>query len=286
MKRTLVFLMFIMTLHTAAFAEEEISVYLNNEKLTFIQPPIIRNDSTLVPFRGIFERLNMTVQWFDTQRRVTAEKEGLSVTLFIDSDTMQVNDETITLPTPPIIYNDYTLVPLRAISEAAGAQVEWDGDTRSVYITIAEEDFDDWCSQIFQLTNEVRTRRGLQPLKWDDSLAELAKAHCEDMIERGFVSHDNPDGESPFDRMKKAGIRYQYAGENIAAGSASPALALEGWMTSDQHRSNLLNPDFTYIGISVVRGGAYGIYWVQEFAAFQPPSDAGDGEAAFDTVVS
>lgn len=269
MKKSVLFLIVMMVFSMTAYAEEEIAVYLNDEKMEFVQPPILRDDSTLVPFRAIFEKLNMTVQWFEAQRRVTAEKEGISVTLFIDSNEMRVNDEVIRLLTPPIIYNDRTLVPLRAVSEVAGAQVEWDQETRTVYITAPESDFEDWCSQALRLANEEREKHGLLPLEWDDTLAELAKAHGEDMIARDFVAHDNPDGETPFDRMKAAGVSYLYAGENIAAGAASPALALEAWMASDEHRKNLLNPNFEHIGISVIRGGAYGIYWVQEFATFQ-----------------
>ncbi len=271
MKKLFVFLTVIMiiTFNTAVLAEEEISVYLNNEKMIFAQPPILRDNSTLVPFRAIFESLNMTVQWFEEDKRVSAEKDGLSVTLFIDNDEMLVNGVKIKLLTPPILYNDYTLVPLRAVSEAAGATVDWDGDTQTVYITAEQSDFEDWGRQVLELTNEERERQGLKPLKWDDSLAELAKQHCEDMIERGFAAHNNPDGKSPFDRMKDAGISYKYAGENIAAGAASPALAVRSWMESDEHRRNILAPNFEYVGISVIRGGDYGIYWVQEFATYK-----------------
>ena len=100
------------------------------------------------------------------------------------------------------------------------------------------------------------------------TVAELAKAHCEDMIARNFFSHNNPDGETPFDRMKKAGISYLAAGENIAAGQYSPEAVFKEWMASEGHRENIMKPDFQYIGISAVKGGSYGIYWAQEFAEF------------------
>ncbi len=253
----------------AVSGEEEITVYLNQEKMTFAQPPVLRDDSTLVPFRALFERLNMTVQWFGAEQRVTAEKEGTAVTLFIGSDEMLVNGQAIKLPTPPIICNNHTLVPLRAVSEAAGADVRWNGDTRSVYITAPESDFDLWGRQALELINDERLRMGLEPLKWDDALAELAEKHCEDMIERGYAAHVNPEGETPFDRMKNAGISYVYAAENIAAGAISPARAVEAWLESDEHRRNILAPNFEHVGISVIRGGEYGIYWVQEFATFK-----------------
>ncbi len=254
---------------TAAYADGDISVYMNGEKMSFEQQPIIQNDSTLVPFRTIFEKLNMTVQWFERERRVTAQKEGKSITLFIDSPVMYVNDDSVELNTPAIIYNDYTLVPLRAVAEAASAQVDWDGSSRTVTIITNEEDSKNWGKEVLELTNNERVSRGLDPLKWDDSLAALAEAHCSDMINRGFFAHNTPEGATPFDRMKNAGIDYMAAGENIAAGQYSPEAVVKAWMNSSGHRANILNPEFEYLGTAAVWGGKYGIYWAQEFARFK-----------------
>lgn len=269
MKRIISAVLILISLFSiTAFADEDITIYLNDEIMTFDQPPIIRNDFTLVPFRAIFEALDMTVQWFEDDRRVTAQDDKRTITLNIDSNKMYVNNDIIELLTLPIIYNERTLVPLRAISEAAGAEVSWDGETYSVYIKTEESDFDSWTKQVLALVNNERIKNGLNTLRWDNSLAELAKAHCEDMIARNFFSHNNPDGETPFDRMKKAGISYLAAGENIAAGQYSPEAVFKEWMASEGHRENIMKPDFQYIGISAVKGGSYGIYWAQEFAEF------------------
>ncbi|MBQ8300991.1 MAG: hypothetical protein IJX57_03410 [Clostridia bacterium] len=269
MKKLIAFFMIFMSMTVSASANEDIKVYLNNEELTFDVAPIIRNDSTLVPFRAIFEKLDMTVQWFEDEKRVTAQKNDTVITLFIDNTEMDVNSEKITLLTPPIIHNDRTLVPLRAVSEAAGATVDWNGETRTVYITAEESSFDDWSKQILELTNAEREKNGLDPLEWDDSLAELAQSHCNDMIEREYFAHNTPDGKTPFDRMREAGILYWSAGENIAAGQYSPEAAFEAWMNSEGHKKNILNKDFEHMGVSVVKGGKYGIYWAQEFARFR-----------------
>lgn len=269
LKKLIAFFMIFMSMTISASANEDIKVYLNNEELTFDVAPIIRDDSTLVPFRAIFEKLDMTVQWFEKEKRVTAQKDDTVITLFIDDTEMDVNGEKITLLTPPIIHNDRTLVPLRAVSEAAGATVKWDGETKTVYITAKESSFDDWSRQIFELTNEEREKHNLIPLKWDDDLAAVAKAHCEDMIKRDFFAHNTPDGKTPFDRMKEANLSYWIAGENIAAGQHSPKAVLEEWMNSESHRKNILNPSFEYMGTSVIKGGKYGIYWAQEFARFR-----------------
>lgn len=268
MRKIITFLIIFAAIMPTVFADN-ISVYLNGRQLAFEQEPIIQNDFTLVPFRTIFEELDMAVQWFGDERRVTAEKAGTAITLFIDNKTMYVNDKAIALETPPIIYNDFTLVPLRAVSEAAGAQVDWEPDTRSVQITAQNSDFDNWAREVLTLTNNERAKEGKKPLKWDDSLAELGRQHCEDMIDRNFFAHENPDGETPFDRMKKYGISYWSAGENIAAGQYSPEAAVASWMNSSGHRKNIMNPDFEYMGVGVVKGGRYGIYWAQEFALFK-----------------
>lgn len=76
--------------------------------------------------------------------------------------------------------------------------------------------------EVLNLVNEERAKYNVAPLKWDDSLAALAESHCEDMIDRNFFAHNTPDGQTPFDRMKAAGISYSSAGENIAAGQYSP----------------------------------------------------------------
>lgn len=270
MKKIIALFLSLIIISPAVFADGGIRVYLNEDELNFEQPPIIQNDSTLVPFRAIFESLDMVVQWFDDEQRVTAQKDDLIITLFINQNTMYVNDTSVELNTPPIILNNYTLVPLRAVSESAGAKVIWDDKTRSVYIaTDTESDFDNWGNEVLSLVNEERANYNAPPLKWNDTLAELAENHCKDMISRNFFSHDTPDGKTPFDRMKDIGISYVMAGENIAAGQTSPKSVMESWMNSPGHRKNILNPDFKYIGIGIAKGGSYGIYWTQEFATFK-----------------
>ena len=65
--------------------------------------------------------------------------------------------------------------------------------------------------RVLELVNEERAARGLAALKWSDELANVARAHSKDMHDRSFFSHANPDGKSPFDRIKAAGISYSYA---------------------------------------------------------------------------
>lgn len=118
--------------------------------------------------------------------------------------------------------------------------------------------------QMLSLINKERTSRGLSALKVNSTLTQVARAHSRDMINRGFFSHNNPDGKSPFDRMKAAGVTYYTAGENIA-GAPSVQSAHTNLMNSSGHRANILNSKFTEIGIGVVDGGRYGKMFTQNF---------------------
>lgn len=119
-------------------------------------------------------------------------------------------------------------------------------------------------TRMLQLVNQERTKRGLQPLKWDPQLLPVARAHSQDMFVRGYFSHYTPEGKDPFDRMKAAGIKYYSAGENLALG---PTLSIchEGLMKSPGHRANILNPTYGRIAIGILDGGAYGLMISQEF---------------------
>ena len=111
-----------------------IPVFVDGIQISFDQQPIIQDDRTLVPLRGVFEALGATVYWNNDTRSVTAYKDGTTVELAIGSSTMYVNGQPKYLDVAGQIINDRTMVPLRAISEAFGAIVYWDNDTRTVRV--------------------------------------------------------------------------------------------------------------------------------------------------------
>lgn len=118
-------------------ADDAITVLVNNEQVKFEDvAPFIENGHTLVPFRAIFEALGSEVQWDGETRTVLSYNpvSDISVTLQIDSDVMFVNDTPVTLETPAKIVNDFTVVPVRAISEGLNRVVDWDNDTRTVIV--------------------------------------------------------------------------------------------------------------------------------------------------------
>jgi hypothetical protein len=115
-------------------------VLLNGSPLEFDVPPQIINERTLVPMRAIFEALGAAVAWDGDTRTVTAEGADTNVQMTIDSNEMYVNSEKITLDVPPVIIDERTLVPARAVAESFGCDVAWDSDTRTVIISSSKSD--------------------------------------------------------------------------------------------------------------------------------------------------
>lgn len=117
---------------------------------------------------------------------------------------------------------------------------------------------------MLQLVNKERIANGVQPLVMNETLRTLARAYAKDMFQRGYFSHYNLEGQSPFNRMDADSITYGYAGENLAL-APSTELAMQGLMNSPGHRKNILSPNFTKVGIGVMDGGIYGKMFTQEF---------------------
>lgn len=117
----------------------------------------------------------------------------------------------------------------------------------------------------FEITNAFRVKNGLECLDWCEETAVVARAHCEDMIQNDFFEHDSFDGTKFSERMENAGIYWWTCAENIAAGYKEGFYATYGWINSFGHRKNLLNEAVIRLGVGVVRGGSYGIYYTQDF---------------------
>jgi uncharacterized protein YkwD len=114
------------------------------------------------------------------------------------------------------------------------------------------------------LLNADRAANGLAPLRANAKLTSLAQFYAQDMINRNFFAHNNPEGQTPFDRMRARGISFGYAGENLAINS-SVAGAERAFMNSPGHRANILNPHYTQVGIGVRYSRSGSVYVVQEF---------------------
>ena len=138
MKKSLLkIIVFAVLINTTVFAE--VSVYVNNDKLDIVTDVVC--DRTFVPMRIIFESLGAEVEWFDESQSILATKESKLIALKIGINRLIVRDisngETIVseIDVAPMLKDGKTIVPLRAVSEALHASVEWIEDTQSIYIS-------------------------------------------------------------------------------------------------------------------------------------------------------
>ncbi|HBW37170.1 CAP domain-containing protein [Desulfosporosinus sp. BICA1-9] len=118
--------------------------------------------------------------------------------------------------------------------------------------------------KMLDLINAERSKVGVAPLKTDTKVMEVAKLKADDMVKNNYFSHTSPTYGSPFDMLKKFGVTYQTAGENIA-GNSSVEAAHNALMQSEGHRKNILNSSYNYIGIGICPSPTYGKVFVQMF---------------------
>ena len=118
--------------------------------------------------------------------------------------------------------------------------------------------------RIFELTNQDRTAQGLQPLRWDRSLAAAAAVHVDRMKDEKSLLHQYPGEPDLQARAAQSGAHFQAIAENIATGPTAEAIEKQ-WMTSVPHRQNILDPQMNAIGIAVVVKNGY-LYAVEDFA--------------------
>ena len=128
----LFFIIFLGSIQTATAASTKVT--LNNVPLDFDTPPVIENGRVLVPMRGILESLGYSVHWQEHTKTVLAMKDSITISLPLDSQTVQVNHEPVTIDVPAKLHESRTFVPLRFLAEYSGANVTWDAATSTVMI--------------------------------------------------------------------------------------------------------------------------------------------------------
>ena len=116
--------------------------------------------------------------------------------------------------------------------------------------------------EVIRLVNEIRVQNGLNALTYDWELSRVARYKSQDMKDNNYFAHNSPVYGTPFQMIKNFGLTYRSAGENIAKGYSSPQAVVNGWMNSSGHRANILNANYTHIGVGYV---ASGNYWTQMF---------------------
>jgi uncharacterized protein YkwD len=127
--------------------------------------------------------------------------------------------------------------------------------------------------EMLELVNDARMEKrrcggtrhvAVSPLKWDDKLAKAAQKHADDMADNDFFEHKGSDKSSVVDRIEGEKYLWRTVGENLAMGPRSVSEAVEGWLESPGHCSNIMNGDFTEMGVALSNDWKY---WVQVFGA-------------------
>lgn len=117
--------------------------------------------------------------------------------------------------------------------------------------------------QVLELVNRERAKTGLAPLALSSPAQSAADIRARE-IQTSF-SHTRPGGRDFSTALTEAGVNFRSSGENIAYGQQTPEHVMDGWMNSPGHRANILNPDFTSIGIGYAQNSSGTGYWVQLF---------------------
>lgn len=253
--------------------------YVNGECVDLDVPPFVSDDRTFVPLRAISEALKCKVEWIwdglkgyvtiiggilKPSASPTAAPTLQPTTAPTVNPTTQPTAAPSAVPTTTPTTDPTTqptAIPTVAPTTAPTAQPTAAPTATPDNTERALE------QQVLELVNQERTANGLSKLTWAEDLAVIARAHCSDMIERNFFSHTNPDGQSPFDRLKNNGISYRAAAENIAYGQQTAEAVMNAWMNSEGHRANILSSSVREIGIGAVKNSKGTVYWTQLFVS-------------------
>lgn len=236
-------------------------VYLNDNDTYALRTV---SGEPMIAVRAFFEGAGYTVQWNSDLSCAVVFDSDLNIGLYEGQSYIYLNGHGQGLSSEVSIDNGTLVMPIDAAVKALDASLVYLND--SAYLTSTEvNDCSTWQLEVLTLTNAERKKRGLAPLIWNPDLAKVAEAHCRDMSDRGYFSHETPEGLAPLDRAASAGISFRAIAENIAAGQPDPEAVMECWINSPKHLENIMDPDLTELGVAFVRGGRYGIYWAQDF---------------------
>ena len=134
---------------------------------------------------------------------------------------------------------------------------------------------------IFSFTNDNRLANDLSFLEANSLLDKAARLKAEDMANKGYFAHTSPEGLKAWDFINEVGYKFNYAGENLAINFLDSQDAINAWMDSPTHRANILNNNFTEIGIGMAKGEYEGkeTIFIVQLLAF-PKDEKASGVAA------
>lgn len=168
---------------------EGITVLINGEKAVFDTEPILQNDRLLVPMRVIFEKLGADVSWDDSTKTAVASIEKNTVKITVGDSVLYKNGEKTVLDVPAMVKDSRTLVPIRAVSEGLGADVDWQAETSIVKINsqnfdsekkfyyIGEAD----AADLKKFADDKSARENFENIDLPDEVSKYGKDFAEDI---------------------------------------------------------------------------------------------------------
>jgi len=146
----------------------------------------------------------------------------------------------------------------RAAAEARAAEIAM-AKAKEAQSRAAGANLNGLENEMLKLINKVRVDHGLSPLTVVQSLTDIARTRCQDMVSKGYFSHYSPDGRTFFNIMRDSNIGWTNAGENLGnatpASYGSPSAFINAWLGSPSHRDNMLRSNYRIIGIGIIDGG-------------------------------
>ena len=178
--------------------------------------------------------------------------------------TTEATTEVTTQATKPTFTTEATTEETTKITETTTVATETTTNkvTETTTETTTSTVDNSVASKLLNLVNKARNENGLSSLTLNSSLSNVAQKKAEDMKNNNYFSHTSPTYGSPFDMIKSFGINYKTAGENIDKGQKTAEEVFNAWMNYSGHRANILNKNFTQMGIGYTSGNTY---WSQMF---------------------
>lgn len=276
-------LMFMLILPGKLTYASTIQIFINEELLlTDVEPQLI-NGRTYLPLRACAEALSATLDYDSASKKITIMHEGTEIRLTVGQTTASINGQEYTIDAKPFLMNDFTLVPVRFISEALHCLVEWDPQTLSVFIytdsdtpihagqfNSSPEDnvpqVENIAIEALQQINNIRQNKKMETFITLSELVTIAEDHSRDMAENGYFAINSPSQGSPAKRAQAFNL--QATSEVIAKidyDLSSVSAAVTAWLNDPTTNAILLNPSASYIGVAAYRApGSSEVYLTAE----------------------
>lgn len=186
----------------------------------------------------------------------------------------QINTPTqITTPTQIYSQSQAATQPQITTKPHVNSQIDATTPTQSSNAPVSQgnldnvnaNEFREFQKKVIEIVNKERASMGLHLLSENADLDKVATLKSEDMVKLNYFSHTSPTYGSPFQMLEQFKISYTSAGENIAYGQTTPEEVMKGWMNSPGHRANILNSNFTQIGVGIALKSNGQLDWTQTF---------------------